>query len=350
MRKIAIIISLALTLTGCSLFAEDVSYPDEFEQDSGLHLYYQQLDEAQQTDYQNIYNCLVAYGSRVTIQATNVSELQVVVDAVVFDNPEIFYMANCTLNQQGDKYYFQPQYLFDKDEVESYREQLQAKAQTITQAIEGEDEYEQIVYLYEYVINNNEYVTNADYNQTVVSSLIYGQTVCAGYASMFQYLGDYMGLDVGSMVGVSIESPNNPSQYHQWNVVEYDGDYYYLDATWGDALDGLLYDYCMYSSDIMVELYEPTGEVFETEDLENTYFQRNDLYIEDYSRAQVEEIIRKSTSDSCSIQFSESSYYLAKRRLIDQQEIFMVLQNTGHLSNNIDYLTNDITKTIYIEY
>lgn len=350
MRKTAIILIFALTISGCSFFNRDVSYPDVFTQDGGMHWYYRQLDANQQIDYQNIYNCLAAYGSHVAIQATNVSELQVVVDAVVFDNPEIFYMANCTLNQQGKSYYFEPQYLFDRDEVEDYRDQLQAKAQSVTEDIAGEDEYDQIVYLYEYVINHNEYVTNADYNQTVVSSMIYGKTVCAGYASMFQYLSDYIGLDVGSMVGISIETSSNPSQYHQWNVVEYEGDYYYLDPTWGDAIDGLLYDYCMYSSDIMTNLYEPTGEVYPTGNLANTYYQRNDQYIDDYSLAQVEAIIKNSPGRSCSIQFSDDSYNLAKRRLISQQEIFTALQNTGHLSNNIDYLTNDITKTIYVEY
>ena len=351
MRKIPILLIFALALAGCSFFNDDATvYPDAFSEDTGLHLYYQQLDDSQKIDYQNIYNCLAAYGNQVEISPTDTSQLQPIVDAVIFDNPEIFYMANCTLNQKGDKYYFQPQYLFDQNQVTDYQQQLQDVAATITQNIVGENEYDQIVYLYEYIINHNEYVTNSDYNQTVVSSMIYGETVCAGYATMFQYLGDYLGLDVGSMVGTSIETAENPSQYHQWNVILYDGDYYYLDATWGDALDGLLYDYCMYSSDTMVELYEPIGEVFETEDLTNTYFQINDLYIEDYSRAQVEEIIRRSTTHAVSIQFSDSAYYLAKRRLISQQEIFTVLQNTGHLTNNIDYLTNDVTKTIYVEY
>lgn len=350
MQKIVWLVIVSLSLSGCNFFNQDVVYPDAFSQDTGIYLYYNQLSSSQKEDYQNVYNCLVAYGDRVAINATNVSELQVIVDAVNFDNPEIFYMANCTLNQRGDKYYFQPQYLFSQDEVNNYRQQLETVAATITKNISDETPYEQIVYLYEYVINNNEYVTNAQYNQTIISSMILHQTVCAGYASMFHYLGDYLGLEVGSMVGQSIETATTPSQYHQWNVVRYDGDYYYLDTTWGDGQDGLLYDYCMFSDEIMVKLYEPTGEYYHTVNGENTYFKKNDCYVEDYSRNQVEQIIAQSEENRCSIQFSDKSFDLAITRLITQQEIFTALQNTGHLTSDVNYITNDVTKTIYIEF
>lgn len=350
MKRMTILLALSLVLSGCSFFAGDPQYEDAFSTDSGMHLYYHDLNEQQQSDYRNIYDCLIAYGDRVKINANSVEELGLIADAVIFDNPEIFYMANCMLSQTGDDYYFEPQYLFDQDEVEDYNAQLASMAAIVSARVATMDLYDQLEYLYEYVINNNEYVANAQYNQTVISAMIYQETVCAGYAMMYQYLCDYLGINAGSVVGMSHEFDGRESEYHQWNVVEYDNDYYYVDTTWGDQEDGAAYAYFMFDSDTMTELYTPNIDYPQTSNEANTYFQKNNLYLENYSISQVETIIENASSHQFEIQFSASAFNVAVAKLINSQEIFMALQNTGHLTNNVKYVVDDPTRTISFYY
>ncbi len=350
MKKVIAMLVLVMVLSGCSFFDRDPVYDDAFSSDSGMHLYYSQLTAIQQQDYESIYNCLRAYGDKVRINASSVEELGKIADAVIFDNPEIFYMANCMLSQNGNNYYFVPQYLFDVDEIESYSQQLNNLASIITSQLTSMDEYDQMVYLFEYVVNNNDYVANSSYNQTVISSMIYKETVCAGYAMMYQYLCDYLGINAGSMVGMSKEVEGRDSEYHQWNVVEYQGDFYYIDATWGDQEEGIAYGYCMFDSETMTDLYTPNINYPYTSDQSNTYFQKNNLYLDYYSLSQIENIIRNDNDNDFEVQFSERAYSVAKTKLITSQEIFRALENTGHLTRNVLYVFNDTTHTAYFEY
>lgn len=70
---------------------------------------------------------------------------------------------------------------------------------------------------------------------TAYAGLVEGTCVCEGYASSFYRLMLEMGIDARLVDGFAGEQ-------HAWNIVELDGQYYYVDATW-DASNVGWFDY-----------------------------------------------------------------------------------------------------------
>ncbi len=67
-----------------------------------------------------------------------------------------------------------------------------------------------------------------------------GKGVCAGYAQMYKYIANKIGLEseyvVGYSKGASYRTGSIPTRTdHAWNVVKIDGVWYLLDSTWGSG-------------------------------------------------------------------------------------------------------------------
>lgn len=105
----------------------------------------------------------------------------------------------------------------------SFQEKLlRTRIKAIAKEVEGLSRYEQIKYVYDYLILNCEYdiTRNGPYN-----ALVAGHVCCNGYASAF-----YM---VMGELGIPCKYTYNSE--HAWNTVYLDGYWYNLDATWGDG-------------------------------------------------------------------------------------------------------------------
>lgn len=72
-----------------------------------------------------------------------------------------------------------------------------------------------------------------DYDQSAVSALLMGETVCAGYSQAFEVICNSIGMET---VGVT-------SSTHEWNKILIDGHWYNVDVTWGDEDPNISYDF-----------------------------------------------------------------------------------------------------------
>lgn len=84
---------------------------------------------------------------------------------------------------------------------------------------------------------------------TAYAGLVEGTCVCEGYASSFYRLMLEMDIDARLVEGMTTEP-------HAWNIVELDGQYYYLDATW-DASHMGWYQYFLQP---MLSMHEPESD------------------------------------------------------------------------------------------
>lgn len=87
-------------------------------------------------------------------------------------------------------------------------------------ASEYSSQYDIVKYFHDELIQNISYKTG-DWDQTIASVFLKGQTVCAGYAKAFSLLCNYVGIDT-----VVLKSP-----VHGWNAVKIDGHWYLVDVT-----------------------------------------------------------------------------------------------------------------------
>ncbi|MBD5105576.1 MAG: hypothetical protein HDT41_01095 [Lachnospiraceae bacterium] len=114
---------------------------------------------------------------------------------------------------------------------------VRARVREIADEVRGFSQYEQIKYVYDYLILNCEYelMYNGPYY-----ALIEGKVCCNGYASAFYLIMDELGIPCKYTCGSD----------HAWNTVYLDGYWYNLDATWGDGGgNDINYDYFLKSNE-----------------------------------------------------------------------------------------------------
>jgi transglutaminase/protease-like cytokinesis protein 3 len=92
---------------------------------------------------------------------------------------------------------------------------------------------ERILYVYDYIVNNTEYDLSAPHNQDISSVFVNGVSVCAGYAKATQYLLQKLGISCTFVAGTATGAATD---YHGWNLVFSDGNYSWLDPTFGDPI------------------------------------------------------------------------------------------------------------------
>ncbi len=263
-----LVVGMLSGLMGCSYVKESVmergksfaaeegaQAPEETEEPvaetDGIHqeYYFKQLTMNEKRSYRQLLEGILAFEEEILLSDTDNEAIDKAYRALLKDHQELFWVHN------GETYYkvinkedtvFSPSYGYTREEavpVEAAMEQ--AYEQVLNSLPEQPSTYDIVRSVYDYVIGCTEYIVNAN-DQNIGGVFAEGQAVCAGYAGAVQYLLER--LDVESIY-VSGETKMS-SGGHAWNIVNIDGNYYYVDATNGDQpnLLGLggeipLYDY-----------------------------------------------------------------------------------------------------------
>lgn len=104
--------------------------------------------------------------------------------------------------------------------------------------LSSDSEYEKVVKIYDYITNHVTYdyahLEDDSYliKQSAYAALIDGTSVCQGYATLFNYMANYAGLESRIVLGQSYDEQGKGGELHAWNAVKIGNLYYYVDATW----------------------------------------------------------------------------------------------------------------------
>lgn len=355
MKKIiCLYVCIMMVLCGCSTWqtshkdvkeTEKVTMP--FEKDTCYKYHYQHLTKKQKKLYRELYNIFMNLDDSGKVSNKNIKDIQIVHDALLNDHPEIFFIENELIY---DDYKLEPQYSFKKEEIEEYRQQIEQTREEIINGLPEGDQYTQMKYIYDYVVENVHYDLNSKNNQLLISSLLNKETVCTGYAKMIQYLFQEIGINTTEIVGGSIDQ-NNVLQRHAWNMIEYNNDYYYVDATWADQEDDnmILYEYFIFSSEDMLKLYTPETQYENTTDINNTYFIKNNLYYTNFNTSSLANAVNKEEK-LFQVRFSNDVYEYAKNRVMNTNDPFYILSNAGINVEYISYWYDDNFQIIRVTW
>ncbi|MDE7199428.1 MAG: hypothetical protein K2O15_11165, partial [Lachnospiraceae bacterium] len=265
---------------------------------------------------------------------------------VLNDHPEIFYVEGYSYTEYtlGDilkKITFTGSYRFGPEEVAEKQEQIDDYVNRCLAGMpEDADEYEKVKYVYEYLIHHTDYDAAAKDSQNICSVFLERKSVCQGYAKATQYLlnraGVFATLVLGQVVG---------GEGHAWNLVRIDGEYYYVDTTWGDAsyqavggsdypiekIPTINYDYLGVTTEQMEQTHTPDNVV----DLplctaiEANYYVREGVYFTEWDEEKIEKIFADSyergeayVTLKCE---GPAVYQKMRETLIGQQGIFRYL-------------------------
>lgn len=268
--------------------------------------------------------------------------------SVLSDHPELFYVEgySYTSYTRGEKTVaveFTGTYSQDFDTVLARKREIEREVdRVLAGAPDTEDEYEKIKYAYETLIGETDYDLDSRENQNIYSVFVGHSSVCQGYAKAFQYLMNRMGVECALVQGKVRET----GEGHAWNLVSSNGNYYYVDTTWGDisyqseqsgeqGLPQISYDYLCITTEQMERTHVLEGAAGMPEckaDADN-YYVREDALFAEYDKAQMAELVnRRLNQGDCVIALrceSEECYETMLDALLTRQEIFAYLEGTG---------------------
>ncbi len=212
----------------------------ELASSQGQSYYFSQLVEKNQYQRELIYLVLQYMAQeraeKIEIPCKDTEEITEIFTMVTDDHPELFdvsgYQSQIYTDQNDAITHITltGKYTMDAEERRQLQEKMAPVVQKVLQeAPNGDDDYEKVRYVYDYVIRQTDYDENASYDQTMCSVFIYGKSVCQGYARAAQYLLQQMGIPCVIAAGEVHDGVR-----HAWDVVKADGEWYHMDPTWGD--------------------------------------------------------------------------------------------------------------------
>lgn len=257
--------------------------------------FYNQLNSNAKSIYSQIVNNfdLLKAGDK-TIDFSNDTadadtNFQTAWDALMLDNPEIFFINtnNITLQSKSDRKIWEktPKYSYKlmpkqgkkyymdtwqtQDEVENAIKEVNEKVRNIIASAKG-SRYDKVKYIHDYIVDNAEY-DNSDRtnNGNIYGLLIEKNAVCEGYAKAFQYLLNLLDIPNIIVYGEGVNS-NNQSEFHSWNYVQMDnGKWYAVDTTWDDPIiigngritEDIKHEYFLKGSDSFFNNHKESNDV-----------------------------------------------------------------------------------------
>lgn len=330
---------------------------------SELYYAYHHLDGEKQKIYLEVLDALTGMKSGVPLSTLDKSVLDVVFACVMNDHPELFYTdgyqyTEYTIGGTVTGLTFSGKYSMTDAEAEQAKLMIEQRlAECFQQVPLNEDEYSTVRYLYEWLIDHTEYDRTAENNQNIRSVFLQGRSVCQGYAKAMQYMLQKAGIQCVLVTGFT------NGERHGWDLVRVNGEYYYLDPTWGDAsyasggtesaLDGFVppinYDYFLVTTDEITRTHsiEKVVELPLCTAVDDNYFVREGLFFDSYDAARLALVFgSEATREAGYVTLkcgSSEAYEQMMQTLIESQAVFDFVDRQGE---SIAYTSNEEQRTI----
>lgn len=333
-----------------------------WEQDHDYKYFYEQMNKEEQKIYEYLFYTVKTHHEKITIDDTDVDQIEDIFNQVLYDHPELYYVnGQFRYTQLSEAVIFVPEYDYSIEEVEQYNRQIEEKIQPVITTIKQESTAkEQAKAAYDYVIENNEYQENEKTDQNVISSLLEGKTVCAGYARAYQYILNKLGIDCTYIVGKANEDnmQTQTGEGHAWTMLKLDDVFYYCDPTWGDVVESELahicYGYFMMDSTDMLACYEPEVKYEITKDNADNYFKDEALYMEKYDETIMSKAIQKGLKNKTRVAEikcgNQNVYNKVKSKLENSYLGYDLLTENGCWSESTSYSCDDRLKLVELYF
>jgi len=324
---------------------------------------YDCLKEGQQAWYEEIFYILRAMETEVELDDTWIekgydeTDMDKAFQAVMIDHPELFYVVGYsysagTVLQELKSMSFNGSYSITEEEMDQRKKEIADRESIFFSGIEEDDStYEKLLAIYRNVIFNTEYDLSAPDNQNIYSCLVGGRSVCNGYAKSFQYL--CLKLDIPCSI---VTGNDNTGEPHVWNLVQAEGEYYLVDATWGDAsyigdnVDGfpdISYDYFMVTSEELLKTHIEDNVVPVPRCIATAlnYYVQEDLYFDVFDENKLNQVFTEADyleRDTISIKAgNQETYEELFGYLVEDSQIFSLWSH-----NSIHYNDNEELRTL----
>lgn len=262
-KRIAILLSVvffAVAFNGCAMIsglladdfaAESTTSAAEIimpvENDFG----YQSLQNDFERDFYRQFGAQIMKDEpqNFTVDYTDdVNRLVSIAEMYCYDHPEVFWLDDeetLSFVTDGETYLeVTIGFSMTGEELKAAKDALENAVQTVLTGlpVDGND-FVKEEYFNDYLIDSVAYDDAAAASPEVAignehnayGALVEKKCVCDGFATAFMLLAERVGIESSIVFGTTPESGEN--EFHAWNCVKIEDDWYYLDITWNDASD-----------------------------------------------------------------------------------------------------------------
>ena len=294
------------------------------------------LSKEQQLVYDEMLDAIMNMEENVRLSTTDKSDVKLCYNAICADYGEIFWVDTCSYSElslfgKPCAVSFAVEYTYTPEEVLDVKARMQPVIDEYLELLSAcESDYEKTEVVYRRLLQEVDYDMEAENNQNIQSVFLGKRTVCQGYACAAQYLLYQAGVPCVIVSGIAQGQP------HAWNMVQLDGEYYYLDVTWGNADfrgekehagDGINYGYLNITSEELFRNHEPQVDfpLRECDSTADNYYVRNQLFFDRWDADAVGGKLADAFAggkDSISVKFADSGLFgRAKEYFIDGRHI-----------------------------
>lgn len=362
-------------------FGDNVSFIAERDPNTIPRYYYNRLSEDEKAVYDQIYEalCSCAESTGALVRDIHYDRCGELLNIVIDDNPDIFWTANppgaISYGSDGLAKNVIFKYCMTPSEVKRRKKQIEKAVKPFLKGIKPSmSDYEVALRAHENIVELIDYDSlgieeqerdpnrnsKPDNLRSVYGVFVEGKAVCAGYARAYQYLLNRLGIECSYVIG-----PCHSGEWHAWNLVKLEGDYYYVDVTFDDRTNTdsrksgnaeVSYDYfCITTQELLKTRNIHKSEQYpECTAVKCNYFIRSKLFFKDYDAERIGKLIVSAIkAGKKEIAFkTESASVLAllKRRLVDEQGVFDILRSIEgkKQTTSYSYYTNNELNILHI--
>ena len=275
---------------------------------------YQTLDEETKKVYDTVVYTIMNREANVQIATTDLETMELAYQAVRYDYCEFFWVEKLnyvtyTRDNEITAIEISPVYTMSETEQEQTQRQIDQEVERMLAGAPADgSDFDRALYVYETLINDVDYVLDSENNQNIISAFINHETICQGYAYATQYLLERLGIPCTTVTG------DARGENHAWNLVQMDGEYYYIDTTWGnsqymyqndqseevsgntDAFKFLDYDYFGATTETILKTHTPDSGIPlpECTAVKDNYFIHQGLYVDSWDVNRIGGIIESA--------------------------------------------------------
>ncbi|MDR0846915.1 MAG: hypothetical protein LBN08_05340 [Lactobacillales bacterium] len=356
MKKILVACFLLLALTGCGTTQKQAKtiknpVPTYAPIDTTISYYaYSELSSSEQVLYARMLDAINNYQAKITSVdgSVSVDEAFKVANYIMLEHPEIYYFTGgCNVKYDDEGVHeLDLTYDLDKNTTKNNLAQIDSIASDFASKNAYATDYEKALAIFNYLAENVTYdeafadaskadtTESAPYNpSTSIEGVFLNHTaICSGYAQAFELLAHRLGIEA-----VSVTGTGKSGEGHEWVLAKLDGEYYYIDPTWGDQDTWIDYSYFAMTSDQLNKEHTTDETLLNypvAESNADDYFVKNNIMFTEYNLDNFKQgftQVRYSTPEA---------YALAKEHLFNRQEIFKLTKSSkAQTVSNDNYLT-----------
>lgn len=347
---------------------EDISFIAERDPDSLPKYYYNRLSDDEKAVYDQIYTalCNCAESTGALVRDIDVDRCNDLVYLVLDDNPDVFWCANPAAaisygsNRVAKNVIFK--YCMTPAEVKRRKKHIEKAIKPFLKGINPSmSDYEVALRAHENIVELIDYDSigldaqerdphsnsKPDNLRSVYGVFVEEKAVCAGYARAYQYMLNRLGIECAYVKGPCLDG-----EWHAWNIIKLEGEYYYVDVTFDDRTNTDVrksgsaetsYDYfCITTQELLKSRnIHKVAEYPECTAVQCNYFVRSKMYFKDYDAARISKIITsaiKAGKKEIALKASNPEVLaLVKSRLVNDQGMFDILRSIDSKNQKLSY-------------